>query len=91
MFYFYVHEDDKAKCSWLKLVKSCGSEEEHNIVAHTVGSDEVCYEAIRDIPAGEVLVALYDETYGNAYSFAVKLNLSGMGKGTFDVNILYIL
>ena len=64
-FYFHVLEEDKSKSSWLKLVKTCGNEQEQNMVAHNMAMG-VCYEAIKDISAGEELVAFFDDSFGKS-------------------------
>jgi len=60
--FFYAHKNDKDKCTWVSRLQSATSKEKQNIVAYN-SSKGVCFEALKNIAAGEELMALFDKSY----------------------------
>lgn len=60
--YFYAHKNEKDKCSWLSRLQSATSKQRQNIVAYNCPRG-VCFEALKDIAAGEELMALFDASF----------------------------
>ena len=69
--FFYAHKNEKDKCGWLSRLQSATSEENQNIVAYN-SSTGVCFEALKDISAGEELMVLYDKSFKGICTVQVK-------------------
>ncbi|XP_078345889.1 uncharacterized protein LOC144631347 [Oculina patagonica] len=70
--FFYAHKNEKDKCMWLSRLQSATSKEKQNIVAYNCPTG-VCFEALKDISAGEELMVLFDKSSkGLAYPAYVE-------------------
>ena len=60
--FFFAHKNEKDKCSWLSRLQSATSKRKQNIVAYNCPTG-VCFEALKDIAAGEELMVLFDKSF----------------------------
>ena len=73
--YFYVHENDKQKCQWLKLVQAPLEGGVNNMVAYN--SDlGVCYCAVKDINVGDEVLVVFQSDFGKSVFISEFLMLS---------------
>lgn len=68
--FFYAHKNEKDKCGWLSRLQSATSEEKQNIVAYNCSAG-VCFEALKDIAAGEELMVLFDKSFKGIYKITM--------------------